>query len=114
MVWNPDDPEGWSTTKTTEFVSAYAHGKNPDEDFAESGILFLSLIQINSVQGHCQNMNLFAITLIRRSIYISRIREDLTFEVLNLYPDYDYPGKIKSVSTKVRVVRRKTRKLPFV
>ena len=35
------------------------------------------------------------------SIYISRIREDLTFEVLNLYPDYDYPGKIKSVSTKV-------------
>ena len=29
------------------------------------------------------------------SIYLSQIREDLTFEVLNLYPDYDYPGKIK-------------------
>ena len=31
------------------------------------------------------------------TIYLSKIREDLTFEVLNLFPDYDYPGKIKSV-----------------
>ena len=25
--------------------------------------------------------------------YISQIREDLTFEVYNLYPDYVYPGR---------------------
>ncbi|MXX38267.1 MAG: hypothetical protein F4Y91_01265 [Gemmatimonadetes bacterium] len=30
------DKDGWSTTKQTEFVSAYAHGVNPDEDMAES------------------------------------------------------------------------------
>ena len=30
------DLEGWSTTKQTEFVSAYAHGHNPNEDMAES------------------------------------------------------------------------------
>ena len=30
------DADGWSTTKQTEFVSAYAHAKNPDEDMAES------------------------------------------------------------------------------
>ena len=33
---NPDDIHGWSTTKQTEFVSAYAHGVNPNEDMAES------------------------------------------------------------------------------
>ena len=33
---NPDDVDGWSTTKQVEFVSAYAHAKNPDEDMAES------------------------------------------------------------------------------
>lgn len=33
---NSDDPDGWSTTKQVEFASAYAHGKNPDEDMAES------------------------------------------------------------------------------
>ena len=29
--------------------------------------------------------------------YISQIREDLTFEVYNLYPDYVYPGRIIGV-----------------
>ena len=33
---NPDDEDGWSTTKQLEFASAYAHGKNPNEDMAES------------------------------------------------------------------------------
>lgn len=30
---NPDDKDGWSTTKQVEFVSAYAHGKNPIASF---------------------------------------------------------------------------------
>ena len=33
---NPDDRDGWSTTKQVEFVSAYAHAKNPNEDMAET------------------------------------------------------------------------------
>jgi len=33
--------------------------------------------------------------------YVSVIREDLTFEVFNLFPDYDYPGKI--IRTKITV-----------
>ena len=33
--------------------------------------------------------------------YISKIREDLTFEVYNLYPDYVYPGKIIRVDIQV-------------
>ncbi len=35
------------------------------------------------------------------SVYLSQIREDLTFEVLNLYPDYDYPGKIKRLQVDI-------------
>ena len=33
--------------------------------------------------------------------YISRVRPDLTFQVLNLMPDYTYPGKIVRVSIRV-------------
>ena len=33
--------------------------------------------------------------------YISQIREDLTFEVYNLYPDYVYPGRIIRVDIQV-------------
>ncbi len=33
--------------------------------------------------------------------YISKIREDLTFRVYNLYPDYVYPGRIIRVDIKV-------------
>ena len=41
--WYPDanEPDGWSTTKQTEFVSAYAHRKNPNEDMAESIAYFV-------------------------------------------------------------------------
>ena len=38
----PEIIEGASEIlKKTEFVSAYAHGKNPDEDFAESVSYFI-------------------------------------------------------------------------
>ena len=33
--------------------------------------------------------------------YISKIREDLTFEVYNLYPDYVYPGRITRINIQV-------------
>ena len=33
---DPNEKDGWSTTKQTEFVSAYAHAVNPNEDMAES------------------------------------------------------------------------------
>ena len=33
---DPNADSGWSTTKDTEFVSAYAHAINPNEDMAES------------------------------------------------------------------------------
>lgn len=93
---NPDDPEGWSTTQTTEFVSAYAHKKNPNEDFDES----VSYFVINPDKLRSRSLPKYEFIrdyVMQGAIYQSKIREDLTFEVLNLYPDYDYPGKIKSI-----------------
>ena len=40
--------------------------------------------------------------IMQGSFYISKIREDLTFEVYNLYPDYVYPGKIRRVDIEVK------------
>lgn len=100
--WYPDpnSSSGWSTTKDVEFVSAYAHSKNPDEDMAESVAHYLKNPEL------LQSRSMTKCEFIRDRImhgtrYISKIPDYLTFEVLNLYPDYDYPGKIKHLDVKV-------------
>ncbi len=94
------DPDGWSTTKTTEFVSAYAHRINPNEDMAESIAAYIvnpdilrsrSLPKYEFIRDH----------IMQGTRYISLIREDLQFEVYDLFPDYVYPGKINSVDIRV-------------
>jgi hypothetical protein len=91
---------GWATTKTTEFVTAYAHGINPNEDMAESIAYYI--LNPDKLRARAPEKYLFIEQKIMKgSKYISQIREDLTFEVFNLFPDYDYPGKI--IRTKVTV-----------
>lgn len=97
---NPNDPDGWSTTKQTEFVSAYAHGENPNEDMAESIAEFV----INPDKLRSRSISKYEFIrdrIMQGTIYLSKIREDLTFEVYNLYPDYVYPGKIRRVDIEV-------------
>ncbi|MBT5324067.1 MAG: hypothetical protein HOJ96_01905 [Campylobacteraceae bacterium] len=97
---NEDDPDGWSTTKTTEFVSAYAHKKNPNEDMAES----ISYYILNPDMLKSRALGKYEFIrdrIMHGNMYMSQIREDLTFEVLNLFPDYNYPGKITSVDIDV-------------
>ena len=97
---NPDDPNGWSTTKQIEFVSAYAHGMNPNEDMAES----ISYYIVNPDQLRSRSPAKYEFIqdrIMHGTRYISRIREDLTFEVYNLYPDYVYPGRIIRVDIQV-------------
>ena len=90
---NPDDVNGWSTTKQTEFVSAYAHGINPDEDMAES--ISFYIVRPDKLRSRAPAKYEFIQNRIMHGTrYISQIREDLTFEVYNLYPDYIYPGRI--------------------
>jgi len=87
---------GWCTTKQTEFVSAYAHSKNPNEDMAES----LSYFVVNPDALRSRSLAKYEFVrdrVMQGNIYISQIREDLTFQVYNLYPDYVFPGKIKKL-----------------
>ena len=93
-------PSGWFTTRQTEFVSAYAHRKNPDEDMAESIAFFV--INPDKLKSRAIGKYEFVRDRIMQgNFYISRIREDLTFEVYNLYPDYVFPGKIQRVDIRV-------------
>ena len=97
---NPDDTDGWSTTKQVEFVSAYAHGKNPNEDMAES--ISFYIVRPDKLRSRSPAKYEFIQNRIMHGTrYISKIREDLTFEVYNLYPDYVYPGRITRIDIQV-------------
>ena len=100
--WYEDvrSPDGWFTTRQTEFVSAYAHGVNPNEDMAESIAFFV--VNPDKLKSRAIGKYEFVRDRIMQgNIYISKIREDLTFEVYNLYPDYVFPGKIRRVDIRV-------------
>ena len=97
---NPDDVDGWSTTKQVEFVSAYAHAKNPDEDMAES--ISYYIVRPDKLRSHSPAKYEFIQNRVMHGTrYISNIREDLTFEVYNLWPDHVYPGRIIRVDIQV-------------
>jgi PKD domain len=94
--WFPDPTQmsGWSTTNTTEFVSAYAHLKNPNEDMAESIAFYIT----NPDALRSRSMRKFEFIrdrIMQGTRYVSIINPNMTFQVYNLYPDYNYPGKIK-------------------
>ena len=95
-----DASDGWSARKTTNFVSAYAQLKNPNEDLAESVSYFLMNPDLlrSKAPGKYEFIR---DNLMAGVMYLQEIREDLTFEVLNLHPDYIYPGKIKEVDISV-------------
>ena len=97
---NPDDIDGWSTTKQVEFVSAYAHGKNPNEDMAES--ISYYIVNPDKLRSRSPAKYEFIQNRVMHGTrYISKIREDLTFQVYNLYPDYVYPGRITRIDIQV-------------
>lgn len=90
---DPTSSSGWSTYNTTEFVTEYAHEKNPDEDMAESIATYIlnpDLLLSRSVRKY----EFIRDRIMHGTRYKAQIREDLTFMVYNLFPDYTYPGKI--------------------
>lgn len=94
------DGDGWATTKQTEFVSAYAHAKNPNEDMAESIAFYI--VSPDKLRSRAPGKYEFIQNRIMHGTrYISQIRSDLTFEVYNLYPDVVYPGRIIRVDIQV-------------
>ena len=97
---DPTSGTGWSTYNTTESVSAYAHAKNPDEDMAESIAVYLTnpnkLINVS-----IKKYEFIRDRIMHGTRYVAQIREDLTFTVYNLFPDYVYPGKIIGIELEV-------------
>ena len=90
----------WATTEETSFVSQYAHGHNPDEDMAESISFYIR--RPDKLRSHAPTKYEFIQKRIMHGTqYISQIRQDLTFKVYNLYPDYVYPGRIISINAQV-------------
>lgn len=90
---DPNSPSGWLTEDQTGFVSQYSHDVNPDEDMAESVAFYLKDPEwLNS--RNPQKYEFLRDYIMHGTRYITQIRPDLTFEVFNLWPDYDYPGKI--------------------
>lgn len=98
---DPNAPSGWSSTLTTEFVSAYAHAMNPNEDMAESIAYYISNPQVLLTHAP-DKYDFIRDRVMHGARYVAMITEELTFEVFNLFPDYTYPGKI--VGTEVEVV----------
>jgi hypothetical protein len=98
---DPSAQSGWSTPLTTEFVSAYAHLLNPDEDMAES----LAWFVIDPAKLESRSPAKYA--YVRDEVmsgrrYLSRIREDLVFQVENETPDDTYPGLVERVQVTVQ------------
>ena len=99
--WYQDKNGKWFTLNETEFVSAYAHGVNPNEDMAEAiSYYMVNPDKLRSVSP--KKYEFIQNRIMHGDRYISKIREDLTFKVYNLYPDYVYPGKIIRVKIQVQ------------
>ena len=101
--WHEDSTteSGWSTDKMTEFVSAYSHDANPDEDMAESVAFYVlnpAKLQANAPEKYDFIKN----CIMHGETYKAQIRDDLTFDVYNLYPDYAYPGRVVGMSVDVQ------------
>ena len=97
---DPTARSGWSTTKEVEFVSAYAHEKNPNEDMAES--LAYYVLDPDALRSRSlPKYEFIRDRVMHGARYLATLPSNLTFQVLNLHPDYTYPGKIKSVDITV-------------
>lgn len=98
---DPTSASGWSTYNTTESVSAYGHAGGPDEDMAETVSYYLEdpdKLMAVSVRKY----EFIRDRVMHGTRYIAQFREDLTFMVYNLFPDYTYPGKVKKVEIQVK------------
>jgi len=93
----------WNTTKPTEVGKSLITDSDPapGEDFANSIAEYLAAPE--QLRYRSPERYEFIMQRIMHGYrYIRQLRPDLQFEVLNLHPDYSYPGKIKTIDIRVR------------
>ena len=98
--WKQDENENWYSEQDTQFVSAYAHGLNPNEDMAESISYYMINPDVLRTRAP-KKYKFIQERIMHGTHYISVIRPDLTFQVYNLWPDYTYVNRIKSINITV-------------
>lgn len=108
--WYQTDSDEWRTRQQTQFVSAYAHAHNPNEDMAES-IAYYILNPDKLRSAAPEKYEFIRDRIMHGDIYISQFRLDLTFEVFNLWPDYIFPGKIKRIDIEARGLPREDKEV---
>ncbi|SIO73743.1 sporozoite invasion-associated protein 1 (SIAP1) [Babesia microti strain RI] len=90
-----NDPDGWSTRQQTQFVSSYAHKKNPQEDFASSLADYL-LNPKKLMTRAPDKYNWIKKSVMGGAHYVTKSSHEFT--VLNLgSPNFIYPGRIGSI-----------------
>ncbi|CRG98573.1 sporozoite invasion-associated protein 1, putative [Plasmodium relictum] len=95
----PLSPSSWASRLEVEFVSAYAHDKNPGEDFAESIASFVLNPRLLSSRSP-KKYKWLKEKVFRGSFYTTSGSH--LFEVLNLGNEiFYYPGKVKKIYAKV-------------
>lgn len=91
--------ETWIPTTTSNFVTAYAHDIDPNEDFAET--LSYYIYDPDWVRTIAPGKYWFLRDIVNGYEYVVMIDEQVTFEVFNLYPDMTFPGQIVRVTNVV-------------
>ncbi len=95
--WRKDEEGRYTlTSSTTEFVSAYAHDVDYSEDFAES-LAYYVLNPTALLSRAPQKFEFLRDRIMSGVRYLTQLDESASFEVLNLWPDYAYPGKVSGV-----------------
>jgi len=101
----------WHTKDELNFVSAYAHLKNPNEDFAESGRAYIQQPK------HLKNVAPGKYAFIKEAlgvIYNIVYRKSLTFRVTNPWSDNTPPSAIKKLSVTVHGAPEEDKKINIV
>jgi hypothetical protein len=105
---SPANTSTWFTTRSTGFVSDYAHAVSPDEDMAESVADYI--LNPGRLQSRASDkFNFIKARIFQGDRYVPVMRDDLTFTVFDLAPDYIAPGKARSVDITLKGAPNETK-----
>jgi hypothetical protein len=101
--WSNTSTGGWQTDNPTEAWSKVEVGvyTGPKADFAASVATYVSNGEELRARSP-KRYEFLRLYVMHGSRYIRKLREDLSFPVLNLWPDYTGPGGIREATAVVR------------
>jgi hypothetical protein len=102
--WSYDtDAEEWKNSNPTEVGAMLTVGikeYDPQGDFSTSVAKYLQNPEELKFRSP-KRFEFLKLYIMHGMRYVTKFRDDLKFKVINLRPDFSYPGKIKSISVVV-------------